>query len=156
MRKRLRRASRASKLTPAVKPQQSAASENAGMPKRNGLGIALLADPTRRQIIALLAQHPWRPKTLAKELNLSFPAVSRQLDLLLKAGLVTRQSTIADGRGALYFLEDRALPKIVAWLAGTEVGIEQLGRGSRSDGGDDNMGVSLQLYWTKDDEAAPI
>ena len=37
------------------------------MPKRNGLGIELLADPTRRQIIAVLAlvvvnalkQSPW-------------------------------------------------------------------------------------------------
>jgi len=92
------------------------------MPKRNGVGIALLADPTRRRIITLLAQHPWRPKMLAMELGLSFPAVSGQLALLCEAGLVRRLPTLADARGVLYFVEPDAQGRIIAWLAGTEVG----------------------------------
>jgi len=95
------------------------------MPKRNGAGIALLADPTRRRIITLLAQHPRRPKMLAMELGLSFPAVSGQLALLCEAGLVRRLPTLADARGVLCFVEPDAQGRIIAWLAGTEVGIER-------------------------------
>ena len=49
------------------------------MPKRNGSGIALLADPTRRQIVGLLAVRSLRPSTIATEVGLSRPATSRQL-----------------------------------------------------------------------------
>ena len=94
------------------------------MPKRSGAGIALLADPTRRQIITFLAQHPRRPKGLAKELGLSFSSVSEHLALLCEAGLVRRMATPADGRGVLYLLAADAQGRIIAWLAGTEVGIE--------------------------------
>jgi len=38
------------------------------MPRRNGQGIALLADETRRRIVALLATKPMRPSALALEL----------------------------------------------------------------------------------------
>jgi DNA-binding transcriptional ArsR family regulator len=59
------------------------------MPKRNGSGIELLADPTRRRIVALLALNHRRPSTLAKEIGLSRPATGRQLRLFREAGLVS-------------------------------------------------------------------
>jgi hypothetical protein len=56
--------------------QCSAGWQDPLMPKRNGPGIALLADPTRRRIIAALAISPRRPSSLAAELHLSRPATT--------------------------------------------------------------------------------
>ena len=75
------------------------------MPKRNGPGIELLADPTRRRIIAALALGPRRPSSLAAELHLSRPAVSRQLRLLCDATLVDTTRSLVDGRVVLYRLQ---------------------------------------------------
>ena len=92
------------------------------MPKRNGAGIELLADPTRRRIIAAVAVRPMRPSVLATELGLSRPATTRQLNLLCDAGLVRASRSEADGRVRLYRIEPRAHGPITAWLAGTDVG----------------------------------
>jgi DNA-binding MarR family transcriptional regulator len=92
------------------------------MPRRNGEGIELLADPTRRRIVALLALNIGRPSKIAKEIGLSRPATSRQLRLLQKAGLISRRQGYADRRQALYFIEPRRLGQITAWLAGMEIG----------------------------------
>jgi DNA-binding transcriptional ArsR family regulator len=92
------------------------------MPKRNGRGIELLADPTRRRIIAALAVSPRRPSGLASELGLSRPATTRQLNLLHTAGLVRVDRSRLDGRVRLYRLEPRCHGSITAWLAGTNVG----------------------------------
>lgn len=92
------------------------------MPKRNGLGIELLADPTRRRIIAALAVCPRRPSSLATDLGLSRPATTRQLQLLRDAGLVRVSRSKLDGHGRLYQREPRTHVPITAWLAGTEVG----------------------------------
>jgi len=92
------------------------------MPKRNGPGIELLGDPTRRRIIAALALCPRRPSSLASELGLSRPATTRQLNLLREAGLVSARRSTLDGRVVIYNIEPRAQGPITAWLAGTEVG----------------------------------
>jgi DNA-binding transcriptional ArsR family regulator len=92
------------------------------MPKRNGPGIELLADPTRRRIIAALAFGPRRPSSLATELGLSRPAVSHQLRLLRDATLVDTTRSLVDGRVVLYRLQPRQHGPITAWLAGTGVG----------------------------------
>jgi DNA-binding MarR family transcriptional regulator len=92
------------------------------MPKRNGTGIELLADPTRRRIIGLIAEHPQRPASLARRISRSRPATSRQLRLLLDAGLIRVFRTPADGRGWLYALDPRSHARITAWLALTSVG----------------------------------
>ena len=91
------------------------------MPKRNGRGMELLADPIRRRIIALLAVRPWRPSSLAAELRLGRPATTRQLHLLEDAGLIRSARSVADGRVVLYSIERRQHGPITAWLAGTEI-----------------------------------
>lgn len=96
------------------------------VPKRNGAGIELLADPTRRRIIAALAIHPRRPSSLASEIGLSRPAITRQLHLLLDAGLVRWGRSMADRRAVLYMLEPRHHGAITAWLAGTDIGRRSL------------------------------
>jgi len=94
------------------------------MPSRNGQGIALLADETRRRIVPLLALRPMRPSALARDVGLSRPAVSRQLALVHAARLVRRQRSMADRRAYLYALDPDARGRIIAWLAGTGVGLE--------------------------------
>jgi predicted transcriptional regulator len=93
------------------------------MPKRNGVGIALLADETRRRIVALLAVRPYRPSAIAAELHLSRPAISRQLRLLERAGLIRSARSRIDGRGLVYRIDPAAHGRITAWLAGTEVSL---------------------------------
>jgi DNA-binding transcriptional ArsR family regulator len=107
------------------------------MPKRNGTGIALLADPTRRRIVALLALRPRRPSTIAREIALSRPATSRQLHLLWEAGLIRIIPVPLDGRAVLYAIDDRQHGRITAWLAGTEVGIEGMPPTAEAGRGDD-------------------
>ena len=92
------------------------------MPKRIGDGIELLADPTRRRIVAAVAIRPRRPSSLATELGLSRPAIARQLGLLFDAGLVDRCGTLVDGRVILYRVSADRHGQITAWLAGTEIG----------------------------------
>jgi len=91
------------------------------MPARNGEGIALLADPTRRAIVAALALGPKRPSRLAAQLVLSRPTISNQLRLLSRAGLVWRHFVPGDGRAALYTISPLMHGQITAWLAGTEI-----------------------------------
>ena len=91
------------------------------MPKRNGPGIELLADPTRRRIIAALAISPRRPASLATELGLSRPATSRQLRLLSDAGLIEVHDSRVDGRGRLYTISSVHHGRITAWLAGIDL-----------------------------------
>ena len=92
------------------------------MPKRNGIGIDLLADPTRRRIVSLLALGVGQPSKLAAEMGLSRPATTRQLRILQAAGLVSVRRHYVDHRRLVYFIEPRRLGQITAWLAGTEVG----------------------------------
>lgn len=93
-----------------------------GMPKRFESDISLLADPTRRELVALIGQGIRRPSKLADEVGLSRPAVSRQLRLLALAGIVHSRRYPMDGRGISYFIEPLMAVAIVAWLAGTGVG----------------------------------
>jgi DNA-binding transcriptional ArsR family regulator len=92
------------------------------MPKRNGHGIDLLADPTRRAIVALIVLGMTEPSKIAKELGLSKPATSRQLRILADAGLVVARRDVLDGRRRRYWVDVQKHGRITAWLAGTEVG----------------------------------
>lgn len=106
------------------------------MTRRTGSGIALLADDTRRTIVALIALHPRHPTELSRELGLSLPAISRQLGLLTRAGLVRVARSRIDGRRRMYAIDTRAQGRILAWLAGTDVGLEEsmLSRSGRAGG----------------------
>jgi DNA-binding transcriptional ArsR family regulator len=92
------------------------------VPKRNGAGIDLLADPTRRRIVALIALGVGHPAKIAKEIGRSRPAVSRQLRIMARADLIKARPDWVDRRKVLYVIEAQRLGQILAWLAGTEVG----------------------------------
>jgi DNA-binding transcriptional ArsR family regulator len=67
---------------------------------------AALGDPTRRAIVASLAERPRAVGELATELPVSRPAVSQALKVLKDAGLVTDQAT---GTRRIYRLNPTAV-----------------------------------------------
>ncbi len=75
--------------------------------------FAALADPTRRAILARLAQGEATVSELAAPFSLSLPAVSKHLKVLKHAGLVTQ------GRHAQWRpcrLEAGPLQEVAVWL----------------------------------------
>jgi DNA-binding transcriptional ArsR family regulator len=76
--------------------------------------FAALADPTRRAMLARLAQGPASVGELAAPFDMSFAAVSKHLRVLENAGLVSR------GRDAQYrpaTLDARPLAAASAWIS---------------------------------------
>lgn len=76
--------------------------------------FAALADPTRRALIARLADGPAPVGELAAPFDMTFAAVSKHLRVLERAGLITR------GRDAQYrpaSLDARPLRAAAAWVA---------------------------------------
>ena len=72
------------------------------------------ADPTRRSILTLLAQHgPMRVTDLAKRYEMSLNSVSKHIKTLESAGLVSRRT---EWREHLIELETRRLDLIDAWF----------------------------------------
>lgn len=75
--------------------------------------FAALADPTRREILGVLAGGEASAGTLAARFPISAPAISRHLRVLEKAGLVTRR---IDGRHRRCRLEPKPLQSALQWL----------------------------------------
>jgi DNA-binding transcriptional ArsR family regulator len=76
--------------------------------------FAALADPTRRSILARLAEGEATVNQLAEPFDISLPSVSRHLKVLEKAGLISK------GRSAQWRpcrLEPEQLRAADAWLA---------------------------------------
>jgi len=84
----------------------------------NDLGetFGLLADPTRRRAVELLAAGPLRAGELAEQLGASRPAMSRHLRVLRTGGLVDVEFADADARGRTYRLRSAQLTALRAWL----------------------------------------
>lgn len=74
-----------------------------------------LADPTRREIIALLARRgALTAGTLADEFTSARPTISRHLRVLREAGIVRTQSVAQERH---YSLQPRALEAVEEWIA---------------------------------------
>lgn len=72
-----------------------------------------IADPVRRNILALLRDGEQPAGALVDALHLPQPNVSKHLKTLRKAGLVT---TRVDGARRLYSLNPAPLMELEAWL----------------------------------------
>jgi DNA-binding transcriptional ArsR family regulator len=116
-----RRTARKRASTATVDHGFARVTEVQGMPLRTAEGIEVLADPTRRRIVALLAARVWHPADIASAIGLSRPAVSRQLRLLTESGLVRWRWSPIDGRSRDYFIDPRMREPIIAWLAGVDL-----------------------------------
>ena len=75
--------------------------------------FAALADPTRRAILARLAEGSASVGELAAPFPLSLPAVSRHLKVLESAGLIHRQT---DAQWRRCHLEPAPLKAAAAWI----------------------------------------
>jgi DNA-binding transcriptional ArsR family regulator len=75
--------------------------------------FAALADPTRRRILAHLAQGDKRVTHLARPHAMSLPAVSKHLRVLEKAGLLRRRRY---GRIHEMQLDAKPLKKAAQWI----------------------------------------
>lgn len=76
----------------------------------------LLSDPTRVRILEALSAGPLRTAQLAAATGMTPAALSRHLNLLRKAEVVTRKDVADDGRGRAYELRPAALDALAGWL----------------------------------------
>ena len=78
--------------------------------------FAALADPSRRAMLARLANGGATVGQLAEPFPMSLPAVTKHLNVLQKAGLITRQR---DGRMRRCRLRGERLSEAMHWLEQT-------------------------------------
>lgn len=83
------------------------------------LDYALLSEPARRRIVALLAERPRRSMSLAETLGLGSAAIARHLRVLREAGIILDSRVARDARVRLYTLNPRHAREVLAWLAVT-------------------------------------
>lgn len=77
------------------------------------LGLAALADPTRREIFERVAAMPAAVVDLARGMPVSRPAVSQHLKVLKEAGLVRE---VAQGTKRIYHIDPRGVGAMRDWL----------------------------------------
>lgn len=82
--------------------------------------LSLLADPSRRRVVELLARQPTPAGQLAAQTGLSAPAMSRHLRLLRRAGVVVERHDGNDARVRVYSLHLDRLSGLRDWLAEVE------------------------------------
>jgi DNA-binding transcriptional ArsR family regulator len=75
--------------------------------------FAALADPTRRSILAKLARGEASVMELAEPFDMSQPAITKHLNVLERAGLITRRR---DGQRRPCKLEPKRLEQLARWL----------------------------------------
>ena len=78
-----------------------------------GNALAVLADPTRRQVFERLRKGPRAVNVLAAGLPVSRPAVSQHLKVLKQAGLVEERS---EGVRRIYSVRREGLIELREWL----------------------------------------
>jgi len=76
--------------------------------------FAAISDPTRRELLDLLAEREYAVNDLVSRFEVSQPAVSHHLRILREAGLVKKREA---GRQRLYRLEARPLREVYDWVA---------------------------------------
>jgi DNA-binding transcriptional ArsR family regulator len=74
-----------------------------------------ISDPTRREMLGILADRERPVEELVARFGVSFSAVSQHLSVLYEAGLVSRR---AEGRRRLYRTVARPLHEVHAWTGG--------------------------------------
>jgi DNA-binding transcriptional ArsR family regulator len=92
-----------------------AGSKEVGAP---GELLAVLADPTRRRIVELVAEAPRTASQIHRAFPIAAPAVSRHLRVLREAGVVIERQVPSDRRVRLYSLAPQRLEPLSAWIAG--------------------------------------
>lgn len=72
-----------------------------------------IADPTRRDIIGLIAKSPMTPNSVADSFNVSRQAISNHIKILTECGLL---SLNIKGREYYYSIQPKKLAVVYDWL----------------------------------------
>lgn len=72
-----------------------------------------IADPIRRDIVAMLAKKDRTAGDIAENFDVTGPAISRHLRVLRESGMVTFDQ---DGQRRIYRLAPQALHEVDAWM----------------------------------------
>ena len=72
-----------------------------------------IADPTRREIIGLIAKQPMTPNHVADHFDVSRQAISKHIQLLTECGLL---SLTIQGRDYYYRIQPKKLAEVNDWL----------------------------------------
>ncbi|MDP4285249.1 MAG: metalloregulator ArsR/SmtB family transcription factor [Bacteroidota bacterium] len=72
-----------------------------------------IADPTRREIIGLIAKKPMTPNNVADCFDISRQAISKHIQILTECGLL---SLNIKGRDYYYTIEPKKLTEVNDWL----------------------------------------
>jgi DNA-binding transcriptional ArsR family regulator len=72
-----------------------------------------IADPTRRDIISLIATKPMTPNTVAESFMLSRQAISKHIHILMECGLLSLK---IQGREYYYSMQPEKLAAVNEWL----------------------------------------
>ena len=98
--------------------------------------FAALADPTRRQLLKLLSHGEVGAGELAQQFEMSWPAVSRHLQVLKSAGLVGARRV---SRNIVYSLNSEVLHTVTDELAEMAGSVDDAGRDAGSRQGSCSM-----------------
>ena len=99
------------------KPSGAAAATSRASSRSLDLVFAALSSPTRRAIIAKLASSESSVSELAEPFEMSLPAISKHLDVLERARIITR---VKEGRTHLCRIEPAYLEKAAGWIKSYE------------------------------------
>jgi len=72
-----------------------------------------IADPTRREIIGLIAKKPMTPNNVANSFDISRQAISKHIQILTECGLL---SLNIQGRDYYYTIQPKKLAEVNDWL----------------------------------------
>jgi DNA-binding transcriptional ArsR family regulator len=72
-----------------------------------------IADPTRRDIITLIARQPLTPNMVADQFDVSRQAISKHMKILTECGLLTYK---VRGREYYYSIQAKKLSEVDDWL----------------------------------------
>jgi DNA-binding transcriptional ArsR family regulator len=90
---------------------------NSSVPAPSATAVfTVLADPTRRRVVELLAQGPRRAGDLAADVGTSPQAMSNHLRVLLDAGVVADGRLAEDARARVFRLRPQSFTALQAWL----------------------------------------
>jgi DNA-binding transcriptional ArsR family regulator len=75
--------------------------------------LKALNDPTRREILELLAKKDLSAGEIAEKFDISKPSISHHLDLLRQAGLV---ESVKEGQFIYYSINTTVFDELVKWM----------------------------------------
>ena len=78
--------------------------------------LGALADPTRRAIVELLVQQPYRASDLADATGVTRSRMSKHLKILMDAGIARDERPEHDARSRIFHLQPDAMKDMQRWL----------------------------------------